>query len=110
MLTKRLLQSDTLISDLRAEVRVLQSIVEKLNNENLELRTRLSRAPSMSNGESSSTVASTQDHTYTSEQSIKSDLNTSDLRLNKRNQRPTSMYETREGIRTVGWKIMKDQV
>lgn len=46
VLTKRLIQSDSTISTLRAEVRVLQGMVEKLNSENNELRTRLSQTNS----------------------------------------------------------------
>lgn len=49
MLTKRLLQSDGTISDLRAEVKVLQTMVEKLNSENHELRARLSQTNSVNN-------------------------------------------------------------
>lgn len=34
----------------------------------------------------------------------------SELRQNRRGQRPSSMYETREGLRTPNWQMLKHQV
>jgi G protein-coupled receptor kinase interacting protein 2 len=33
-----------------------------------------------------------------------------DLRQNRKNQRPSSMYETREGLKTPNWQILKNQM
>lgn len=113
VLTKRLLQSDTTISDLRAEVRVLQSMVKKLNSENTELRTRLSSTYSVINGSESSDSNSflrqasfSHDHNFNNDARL---YGHQDVKL-KRNQRPTSMYETREGFKTPNWQLLKHQV
>ncbi|GLV34216.1 G protein-coupled receptor kinase interacting ArfGAP [Carabus blaptoides fortunei] len=135
VLTKRLIQSDSTISTLRAEVRVLQSMVEKLNSENNELRTRLSQTNSEvnsvcgglnlvgqtngSNGLDMNTfVAQTNSLNHINNNQVSpldngpkvDNMHHMDMKTMRRAQRPNSMYETREGIRTPNWQLLKNQV
>lgn len=102
VLTKRLLQSDSTISDLKAEVRVLQSMVKQLSTENTELKTRLSQNYSVANGSDASINLRQQVINTSNEIQEQAKL--------RRNQRPNSMYETREGLRVPNWHILKQQV
>lgn len=77
-------------------------MVEKLNNENSELKTRLSQTCCTLNGEETIPTMA-QDHNFNSQ------INVPEIRPLKRNQRPTSMYETREGYRTGSWQTYKNQ-
>lgn len=123
VLTKRLLQSDSTISDLRAEVKVLQTMVEKLNSENHELRARLSQTNSVNNSINSvsgsfNLVGQTINGANGIDLDMKNQHNSldnsdgssdSDSKSLRRTQRPTSMYETREGIRINNWQLLKSQ-
>lgn len=110
VLTKRLLQSDTTISDLRAEVRVLQSMVRQLSSENTELRSRLSVASSM-NGHQTNEGSTSVRHAHSLSSRHGSQYTTTPTEPTKRGQRPSSMYEPREGLRPVNnWQLLKSQL
>ncbi|KAJ8933936.1 hypothetical protein NQ314_013692 [Rhamnusium bicolor] len=88
-LTKQLKNSDSTITDLRAEVTKLRQCVKILQNENFELKSKLSQTKLSSrvNGDSG----------FDSLEFIA--------------ERPSSMYETREGIAKVPyWHAMKNQL
>lgn len=101
-LTKQLKESDSTISGLKAEVNQLKAHLESLKYENTELKTRLSqcKVPEIHN--------SINGDEYSSLQIIPNgDV---DLRQNRKNQRPSSMYETREGLKTPNWQLLKNQL
>jgi G protein-coupled receptor kinase interacting protein 2 len=102
-LTKQLQQSDSTILDLKAEVNQLKAHLETLKYENIELKTRLSQHKVPDNNNSING-----DGDSNSLQTITNgDV---DLRQNRKNQRPSSMYETREGLKTPNWQILKNQM
>ncbi|RZC37498.1 ARF GTPase-activating protein GIT2, partial [Asbolus verrucosus] len=102
-LTKQLQESDNTILDLKAEVSKLKANLETLKFENIELKYRLSQRkvpePNSINGEndfnSLDTIIANGD---------------ADLRQKRKNQRPSSMYETREDMSTVKWIPTKNQL
>ncbi|EFA09439.1 ARF GTPase-activating protein Git [Tribolium castaneum] len=102
-LTKQLKASDSTICDLKAEVNQLKAHVESLKCENIELKTRLSqcKVPETNN--------SINGDEFSSLQPIISNGDV-DLRQNRKNQRPSSMYETREGLKTPNWQLLKNQI
>uniref|UniRef100_V5GWK4 ARF GTPase-activating protein GIT2 n=1 Tax=Anoplophora glabripennis TaxID=217634 RepID=V5GWK4_ANOGL len=115
-LTKQLKNSDSTITDLRAEVMKLRQCVKTLQNENFELKSRLSQTKLYSklNGDSGfdslEHISENQNSEYESLPNGKV-ADEVDLHLNRRNQRPSSMYETREGIGKVPyWHAMKNQL
>ncbi|KAJ8960016.1 hypothetical protein NQ318_009452 [Aromia moschata] len=115
-LTKQLKNSDNTITDLRAEVIKLRQCVKTLQSENFELKTRLSQtklSPRL-NGDSGFDSLEYISENQLSEPDGLSNGKVSDevdLRQNKKNQRPSSMYETREGIGKVPyWHAMKNQL
>ncbi|XP_023014310.1 ARF GTPase-activating protein GIT1 [Leptinotarsa decemlineata] len=114
-LTKQLKNSDNTITDLRAEVIKLRQCVKALQTENLELKGRLSQ--------SKTTTRLNGDNGFDSLEFISENqagnmdsltngliLDELDFKQNKRIQRPSSMYETREGLGKVPhWHAMKNQ-
>ncbi|KAJ8917783.1 hypothetical protein NQ315_010689 [Exocentrus adspersus] len=115
-LTKQLKNSDSTIMDLRAEVMKLRQCVRTLQNENFELKTRLSQSKLYSkvNGDSGFDSLEHISENQNSEcESLPNGRVTEDvdMRQNRKNQRPSSMYETREGIGKVPyWHAMKNQL
>ncbi|CAG9861800.1 unnamed protein product [Phyllotreta striolata] len=113
-LTKQLKNSDNTITDLRQEVLKLRKCVKELQTENTELKSRLSQGKcTRNNGDNGfESLDYISESTDTSE-SISNGISADevDLRRNKKSQRPTSMYETREGIRKVPyWHAAKSQL
>ncbi|KAL1494896.1 hypothetical protein ABEB36_010410 [Hypothenemus hampei] len=114
-LTKQLRNSDNTITDLRSEVAKLRQCVKALQNENFELKSRLSqKAPAFINGDSgfdSLEYLGENNITDASKSNGKISIDEVDLRQKKLHQRPTSMYETREGINKVSnWHVLKAQL
>ncbi|CAG9821959.1 unnamed protein product [Phaedon cochleariae] len=115
-LTKQLKNSDNTITDLKAEVVKLRQCVKVLQTENSELKSRLSQSTSSSRLNGDSGLDSSE---FISEnQGIDVNLSTNDiiihnvdLKQSRKNQRPSSMYETREGLNKVqNWHAIKNQV
>lgn len=90
VLRKQLTLSETTIKDLREEVRSLQNTVERISVENRELKIMMQTKPSdaVINGHTGSEEIS--------ELVPSLDIKSAGVRAN---QRPFSMYETREGLR-----------
>ncbi|KAH1012346.1 ARF GTPase-activating protein Git [Dendroctonus ponderosae] len=114
-LTKQLKNSDNTITDLRLEVAKLRQCVKVLQSENCDLRSRLSQKSSIMNGDSGfdSLEFIGENQATESFQSITNGKGSDDvdLRQKKGQQRPTSMYETREGIHKVhNWHALKEQL
>lgn len=114
-LTKQLRNSDSTITDLRSEVAKLRQCVKTLQNENFELKSRLSQRTPFMNGDSGfdSLEYIGENQIAETTQGLPNGKNGDeiDLRHRKPNQRPTSMYETREGINKVSnWHALKAQV
>ncbi|XP_071050195.1 ARF GTPase-activating protein Git isoform X2 [Onthophagus taurus] len=112
-LTKKLEMSDTKISTLQQEVVNLKAVIEKLNSENTELRTRLSHAETNSlhsfNGIDSG--CSSLDGFLSESKFVNGQIPASPVDLRNRRQiRPLSMYETREGLKTPNWQNIKNQL
>lgn len=113
-LTKQLKNSDSTITDLRAEVTKLRQCMKQLQNENFELRSRLSQKISFMNGDSGfdSLEFIGDNHTeLTLPLPNERNGDEVDMRHSRKPQRPTSMYETREGISKVpNWHALKTQL
>ncbi|XP_024943398.1 ARF GTPase-activating protein GIT1 isoform X2 [Cephus cinctus] len=94
VLKRQLTLSESTIKELRDEIRTLQATVERLTQENCELRsmTQIPRKSQITtDGEINGHVTGEQEPELEPVLDIKSSLG--------RNQRPASMYETREGLR-----------
>ncbi|KAK4875771.1 hypothetical protein RN001_012193 [Aquatica leii] len=123
-LAKKLQDSDSTIMDLKAEVSSLKTLVDQLSLENQELRARLSNVDQTGfdvkklNGDnvsqslegfffgnSKNTSHSVIVNGQTADGSIEIDLKQS-----RKGQRPSSMYETREGLKTPNWQTLKNQI
>ncbi|KAG5880540.1 hypothetical protein JTB14_026773 [Gonioctena quinquepunctata] len=115
-LTKQLKNSDNTITDLRAEVVKLRQCIKALQTENSELKSRLSqnKLPSRMNGESGFDSLEYISESQTSDIDPLTNgrmLDEVDFKQNRKIQRPSSMYETREGIGKVPyWHAMKSQM
>ncbi|XP_028138222.1 ARF GTPase-activating protein Git [Diabrotica virgifera virgifera] len=114
-LTKQLKNSDNTITDLRAEVMKLRQCVKVLQTENTDLRSRLSegKLTSRTNGDSGFDSLEFISEVQGSDETVSNGVSADeiDFRRSKRIQRPTSMYETREGIGKVpNWQAMKNQM
>ncbi|KAI4461175.1 g protein-coupled receptor kinase interacting arfgap [Holotrichia oblita] len=118
-LTQKLQKSDSTISTLKQEVSNLRAVIEKLHTENYELRTRLSQAGTNSvtsfNGDSgcSSLDGFLMVKYFISQE--QQPLNGPipgfpDLRSGRKSQRPLSMFETREGLKTTNWQDLKNKM
>ncbi|XP_056640108.1 ARF GTPase-activating protein Git [Diorhabda sublineata] len=104
-LTKQLKNSDSTITDLRSEVMKLRQQVKVLQTENSELKSRLThgKITTRANGDSGFDSLEYIPENRDNEETLPNGVTTDDvdLRKNKRSQRPSSMYETREGISKV---------
>ncbi|KRT81895.1 Ankyrin repeat-containing protein [Oryctes borbonicus] len=113
-LSKKLQKSDDTISTLRQEVSTLKAVIDKLNTENYELRTRLSKAGTNSlnsfNGDSG--CSSLDGFLMGQEQQPLNGQMTSfpDLRCGRKTQRPLSMFETRDSLKTTNWQDLKNKI
>lgn len=107
MLTKRLTDSDNTITTLKSEVTNLKMLVEHLSSENYELKTKLSQNHneiSRYNGEDRSPANINREKILPNGLVLDEDVR-------KKPTRPSSMYETREGLhRTQNWQLLKNQV
>ncbi|XP_030764159.1 ARF GTPase-activating protein GIT2 [Sitophilus oryzae] len=112
-LTKQLRNSDNTITDLRTEVTKLRQCLKALQNENSELKVRLSQKVSFANGDSGFDSLEYIGENQTLDSSIISNGKGTDvveLRSNRKSQRPNSMFETREAIGKVpNWHAIKAQ-
>lgn len=108
--------SDNTITDLRVEISKLRNVVRILQIENTELKNKLSQCKFSSriNGDSGFDSLEFISEIQASDRDSVSNGRISDEvdpRHNRRNQRPSSMYETREGIGKVqNWHSIKNQV
>ncbi|CAH1112515.1 unnamed protein product [Psylliodes chrysocephalus] len=114
-LTKQLKNSDNTITDLRQEVLKLRHCVKQLQTENTELKGRLSHSKfsSRANGDSGFDSLEYIAENHGSDEGLTNGISADeiDFRKNKKTQRPSSMYETREGISKVPyWHAMKNQM
>ncbi|XP_076265367.1 ARF GTPase-activating protein GIT1 isoform X1 [Rhynchophorus ferrugineus] len=114
-LTKQLKNSDNTITDLRAEVSKLRQCVKTLQNENTELKSRLSQKVSFQNGDSGfdslEFIGENQALESTPSLILNGKADEIEMRHNKKSQRPTSMFETREGLgKAANWQAMKAQL
>ncbi|KAB0795589.1 hypothetical protein PPYR_12428 [Photinus pyralis] len=115
-LAKKLQDSDSTISDLKAEVSTLKTLVDHLSCENQELKARLSNTDSFQsrklNGDSQSLEGFLIGNSRESENItiVNGQVGEADFRQHRRGQRPSSMYETREGLKTPNWQVLKNQV
>ncbi|CAG9761138.1 unnamed protein product [Ceutorhynchus assimilis] len=111
-LTKQLKNSDNTITDLRSEVLKLRHYVKTLQTENFELRGRMGKKVHFSNGDSGfDSLEFIAEKQVVDESPSDKHADEVDLRQKKTSQRPTSMYETREGISKVAnWQALKAQI
>lgn len=91
VLKKQLTLSESTVKDLREQVHALQNTIEQLTRENNELKQTI-RAKETADGVINGHVGGEQEPELEPVLDIKSSLN-------RNNQRPASMYETREGLR-----------
>ncbi|XP_066152065.1 ARF GTPase-activating protein Git [Euwallacea fornicatus] len=114
-LTKQLRNSDNTITDLRSEVTKLRQCVKDLQTENFELKNRMTQKPFM-NGDSGfdSLEYIGENQVLEPSHGISNGKTNIEYGLRLRrpiNQRPTSMYETREGLsKTSNWHAIKSQM
>lgn len=114
LLTRKLQDSDSTISNLKAEVNNLRVLVEHLSSENHDLKSRLSQSGGLL-------------FVSTTSKPLLCDLSFVDLQnrnsgedepkvvngqssVKIKSQRPNSMYETREGLKVPNWQMLKNQV
>ncbi|KAF5292593.1 hypothetical protein FQA39_LY13926 [Lamprigera yunnana] len=123
-MAKKLQDSDSTISGLKAEVNTLKSLVDQLSFENQELRARLSSVDNTNcakklNGDVNATHSLDGfifENSRESPESVVvngqiSDKSAAlDLKQCRKGQRPSSMYETREGLKTPNWQTLKNQM
>ncbi|CAH1969209.1 unnamed protein product [Acanthoscelides obtectus] len=112
-LTKQLKNSDNTITDLKNEVYKLRQYVKVLQTENSILKNKLAQTKASSRVNGDSRFESLEHISETDSGSIQNGrvADEVDFRHSRRNQRPTSMYETREGISKVpNWHVMKNQL
>ncbi|XP_011053782.1 PREDICTED: ARF GTPase-activating protein GIT2-like isoform X1 [Acromyrmex echinatior] len=95
VLKKQLTLSESTVRDLREQVHTLQTAIEQLTQENNELKHML-QIKGSSDGNMNGHVVGEQEP----ELEPVHDIKTSTIRGN---QRPASMYETREGLRKPAW-------
>ncbi|XP_043520855.1 ARF GTPase-activating protein GIT1 [Frieseomelitta varia] len=91
VLKKQLTLSESTVRDLREQIRTLQSTVEQLTQENNELK-QMIHVKGSTDGVINGHVSGEQEPELEPVHDIK-------ISLNRSNQRPASMYETREGLR-----------
>ncbi|KAF5306145.1 hypothetical protein FQR65_LT07421 [Abscondita terminalis] len=123
-LAKKLQDSDSTISDLKAEVSSLKSLVDQLSFENQELRARLSNVDHTSFGSKNlngdNVSQSLEGFLFGSSRDSPDSVLINgqagdraaelDLKQSRKGQRPSSMYETREGLKTPNWQTLKNQI
>nr|CAI5825068.1 unnamed protein product [Callosobruchus analis] len=112
-LTKQLKNSDNTITDLKNEVLKLRQYVKVLQTENSMLKNKLSQTKASPRANGDSGFDSLEHISETDLGSVQNGrvADEVDFRHSRRNQRPTSMYETREGITKVSnWHVMKNQL
>ncbi|XP_018329559.1 ARF GTPase-activating protein GIT2 [Agrilus planipennis] len=117
LLIRRLHESDNTIADLKYEIGNLRKVVERLSNENNELRTKLSEAETNISKNDTKINGETEMYSLDGFLMINAENNNNlvngtttivDLKQSKRVQRPNSMYETREGPRQPNWQTLKN--
>ncbi|XP_019868941.1 ARF GTPase-activating protein Git isoform X2 [Aethina tumida] len=105
-LTDRLKESDSTITELKSEVTQLRNCLKTLQNENFELKSQLSLQNKnytnfASNGNNGDVLDNMIERNGQEEGELRQKMN--------KNQRPTSMYETREGLSKSNWQHAKNQ-
>lgn len=121
-MTKQLQQSDSTIHGLKAEVSKLRAHLESLKCENSELKTRLSQCKptdfsinhnNLNNGDTGDSLEFNSLQIISEKKDLPNGTQSDDVDVrqkNKSTQRPSSMYETREGIKIPNWHIIKNQL
>lgn len=107
LLTQKLHDSDSTISSLKAEVSNLRVLVEHLSSENHELKSRLSQSGVgglFKDEPISSSLNGLSAHVEDEQKAVANGIQS------RRSQRPSSMYETREGLKVPNWQMLKNQV
>lgn len=109
----QLRKSEETISNLRQEITSMKQSLNDVKNENIELRSQLLQAKmNMHEKTNGTTVNNNKENIFNAIQED-GDVGEVNIRHTKKNLRPSSMYETREGITRLSnsnWHALKTEV